>query len=92
MHLISPLAEVKGKDAVLNSINHFMSIFNNLVIRSACSNLDQVMIAYNLECPDPLGTIKAAVLLTFQNDLIIGYELFYDARPFVSKKEEIFGR
>ena len=44
------------------------------------------MIVYDLDCDAPLGTIRGAALLTFQDGLIIGYELFYDARPFEEKK------
>jgi len=48
------------------------------------------MLAYDLECPEPFGRVRGAVLLTFQDRLIIGYELFYDARPFERKRDEIF--
>jgi hypothetical protein len=90
VRLISPLADIKGKDAVLNSVNHFLAVFNKLTIRAHCNNGDQVMLAYDLDCPAPLGIVRGAVLLAFQEGLIIHYELFYDARPFEKKKDEIF--
>jgi hypothetical protein len=90
VRLISPLADVTGKDAVLNSVKHFLDVFKKLTIRAQCSNGDQVMLAYDLDCPAPIGLFRGAVLLTFQEGLIIRYELFYDARPFEEKKDEIF--
>ena len=90
VRLISPLAEVTGKDAVLNSVKHFLAVFNKLTIRAQCGNGNQVMLAYDLDCPIPFGLVRGAVLLTFQDGLIIRYELFYDARPFERKKDEIF--
>jgi hypothetical protein len=51
-----------------------------------------VMLAYDLDCPAPIGLFRGAVLLTFQEGLIMRYELFYDARPFEKKKDEIFAQ
>ena len=92
VRLISPLADITGKDAVLNSVKHFLAIFNKLTIRAQCGGGDQVMLAYDLDCPPPIGLYRGAVLLTFQEGLIIGYELFYDARPIEKKRDEIFAR
>lgn len=65
-----------------NAVKNFMTVFNKLTIRAACGHGDQVMLAYDLDCPAPFGLIRGAVLLTFKEDLIMGYELYYDARPF----------
>jgi hypothetical protein len=90
VRLISPLADIKGKDAVFNSVKHFLAIFNTLTIRAKFGAGDRVMLAYDLDCPPPIGLYRGAVLLTFSEGLIIGYELFYDARPLERKKDEIF--
>ena len=90
VHMMSPLAQVHGKEAVLNAVKHFLPVFTRLMIRAKCSREDQVMLAYDLDCPPPFGLIRGAVLLTFSEGLILRYELFYDARPFVQKKDEIF--
>lgn len=90
VQLIGPLADITGKAAVLNSIKHFLGIFNKLTVRAKFGEGDQVMLAYDLDCPAPIGLYRGAVLLTFQEGLIIRYELFYDARPLEKKKEEIF--
>ena len=90
VRLIGPMADIIGKDAVLNSVKNFLAIFNRLTIRAQCGNKDKVMVAYDLDCPPPIGLFRGAALLTFQEGLIIGYELFYDARAFEKKKDEIF--
>jgi hypothetical protein len=92
VRLIGPMAEITGKDAVLNSVKHFLALFNKLTIRARCGDGDQVMLAYDLDCPAPIGLFRGAVLLTFQEGLIMRYELFYDARPFEKKKDEIFAQ
>lgn len=90
VRLISPLADITGKDAVLNAVKHFLAVFNKLTIRAQFGTGDQAMLAYDLDCPAPIGLYRGAVLLTFQEGLIIRYELFYDARPLEKKKDEIF--
>ena len=85
VRLIGPLANVEGKDAVLNALNHLLSAFNKLTIRERFGSEDKVMLAYDIDFPDPIGLSRAAVLLTFQDDLITRYELFFDARLFEKK-------
>lgn len=92
VRLVSPLAKITGKAAVLNSVKHFLAVFNKLTVRAQFGAGNQVMLAYDLDCPSPLDAIRGAVLLTFQDGLIIHYELFYDARPFETKKDEIFAQ
>lgn len=82
VRLISPLADITGKDAVLNSVKYLLTLFNKLTIRAQFSSGDRVMLAYDIDFPAPIGLSRAAVLLTFQNSLIIHYELFFDTRPF----------
>lgn len=90
VRMIGPLAEISGKESVFNAVKHFINLFKTLHIRSVCFNKNEVMLAYDIECPAPIGLSRAAVLLTFEEGLIIQYELFYDARPFEKKKNEIF--
>ena len=82
VQLIGPLANITGKDAVLNSVKDLLAIFNKLTIRAQFGTGDQVMLAYDIDFPAPIGLSRAAVLLAFQEGLIIRYELFFDARPF----------
>lgn len=90
VRLIGPLADLTGKDAVLSSVKHFLPVFNKLSIRGQFGNGDQAMVVYDLDCPAPFGVIRGAALLTFYEGLIVRYELFYDARPFEKKRDEIF--
>jgi hypothetical protein len=48
------------------------------------------MLAYDFMFPDPIGELRAAVLMSFTDHLISKIELFYDGRPFEEKKNEIF--
>jgi hypothetical protein len=92
VRLISPLADITGKEDVFNSVRHFLAVFNTLTVRAQFSSGTQAMLAYDLDCPAPIGLYRGAVLLTFQEDLIIRYELFYDTKPLAKKKDEIFAR
>lgn len=78
--LIAPLADAIGKNAVLEVITKVMSIFNTLTIRAKFSSGDQAMLAYDVNFPAPIGNVSSAVLMTFQDKLILKIELFYDAR------------
>lgn len=85
---LGPLASITGKAAVLEGAKNVLQLFKNLVIRAKCCSEDKVMLAYDLECPEPFGTLRVAALMTFKDDLISKIELFFDARPFGTKKEE----
>ena len=81
--LKSPLTTQHGKQAVLNALKGFCSFFVTLTIETSCSNTNnQIMLTYTLECPQPVGLLRAAGLLTFKDDLIVSIELFFDARKF----------
>ncbi len=55
VHLIGPLANLKGKDAVLNAVKHLVAFFNKLTIRAQLGAGDQVMLAYDIDFPARLG-------------------------------------
>ena len=79
--LIGPMSETRGKEAILDAAKGFMASFKTLTIRTAFGSDNQVVLIYNLECPAPIGIIRAAALMTFKDGLIIRNELFYDTRP-----------
>jgi ketosteroid isomerase-like protein len=85
VHLISPFIEKKGKQDVLDAVNNLMNFFRELTIRESFGSQDQAMLAYDLDFPEPIGKIRTAVLLTFQDGLIKRYELFFDTSPFKQK-------
>lgn len=90
VHFIGPLAEMQGKDAVVTAAKNFGSILQDIQIRSRFADGDQIMFAYDMVVPAPIGKFRAAVLMEFTDRLISKIELFYDASPFQEKKSEIF--
>ncbi|ETZ04424.1 MULTISPECIES: nuclear transport factor 2 family protein [Holospora] len=90
VHFIGPLAEMHGKDAVVTAAKNFGGILQDIQIRSRFADGDQIMFAYDMVVPAPIGKFRAAVLMEFTDRLISKIELFYDASPFQEKKSEIF--
>ena len=90
VHFIGPLAEMHGKDAVVGAAKNFGRILQDIQIRSRFSAGDQIMFAYDMVVPEPIGSFRAAVMMEFTDRLISKIELFYDASPFQEKKSEIF--
>jgi len=85
VRLISPLAEILGKEAVLESAKKLIALFKTLTIRAKFGSEDQAMLAIDLDYPAPIGNLRTAVLMTFKDGLITKNELFFDARPFDKK-------
>jgi hypothetical protein len=92
VHFIGPLAEMQGKDAVVTAAKNFGGILQDIQIRSRFAAGDQIMFAYDMVVPAPIGKFRAAVLMEFTDRLISKIELFYDASPFEEKKSEIFSQ
>lgn len=92
VHFIGPLAEMQGKEAVVTAAKNFGNILQDIQIKSRFANDNQIMFAYDMIVPEPIGQFRAAVLMEFTDQLISKIELFYDARPFEIKKGEIFSQ
>ena len=92
VHFIGPLAEMHGKDAVVTAAKNFGGILQDIQIRSRFADGDQIMFAYDMVVPAPIGKFRAAVLMEFTDRLISKIELFYDASPFEEKKSEILSQ
>lgn len=90
VHLISPLAELDGKEAVVAAAKNLSQLLRDIQFRAKFAAHDQIMFAYDFMFSAPIGTLRSAVLMTFADHCIVKIELFYDARPFVQKKNEIF--
>jgi len=90
VHFIGPLAEMRGKDDVVLAAKNFGNILQDIQIRSRFVSHNQIMFAYDMTLPAPIGKFRAAVLMEFTDRLISKIELFYDATPFQEKKSEIF--
>lgn len=78
----SPLATLKGKEAVAEATSNFMNAFKSLKIRAKFDSNDQAMIVYDVDIPGVADNFPGASLLTFCNDLIVRIELFHDASHF----------
>ncbi|MBL3284324.1 SnoaL-like domain protein [Rickettsiales endosymbiont of Paramecium tredecaurelia] len=90
VHFLGPLAEMYNKDAVVTAAKNFAGILQDIKIRSRFAAGDQIMFAYDMTIPAPIGKFRAAVLMGFRDGLISKIELFYDATPFQEKKSKIF--
>jgi hypothetical protein len=88
VRFIGPMADMTGKEAVLEAAKRLLPLFNSLRIRAKFGFGDQAMLAYDLDCAEPIGVFRVAVLMTLKNSLIARIELFYDPRPF--EKREVF--
>ena len=92
VHFVGPLAEMHGKEAVVSAAKNFGGILQDIQIRSRFADGDQIMFAYDMVVPAPIGKFRAAVLMEFTDRLISRIELFYDASPFEEKKSAIFSQ
>jgi len=92
VHFIGPLVEMHGKDAVVSAAKNFGGILQDIQIRSRFASNNQIMFAYDMVAPTPIGKFRAAVLMEFTNQFISKIELFYDGIPFEEKKSEIFSQ
>ena len=90
VQFIGPLDTKTGKEAVLQAAKHFCVLFKTITIRTKCSSGNDVMLAYDFDFPPPIGKFRAAVLINIEDDLIRKIELFYDPRPLIDKKDNIF--
>jgi len=82
---LGPLAQLEGKEAVLESAKGFLEIVDSVKMRVKFASGNQVMLAYDLNCVSPIGTIRVAALMTFEDNLISAIEVFFDARVFDKK-------
>jgi hypothetical protein len=79
--VVSPLMKIAGKEAVLEDVEWFMNIVNNLDIRAKFEDGNQVMLVFDLDASEPIGILPTAVFMVFKDSLINRIELFFDARP-----------
>lgn len=87
---IGPLAEMSGREAVVCAAKNLSQILKAIEIRSRFCRDNQVMLAYDFMFPEPIGKLRAAVLMDFTDGQISKIELFYDGTPFEQKKDAIF--
>ena len=80
VQLISPFGKTVGKQAVLQAADRDTPL--SITIRAKFSSEDQVMLAYDWQFNEPIGSLRAAALITFSDGLIVKNELFFDTGSF----------
>ena len=75
----SPVAQMKGRDAVLEAVKKLFTLFKTLTIRAKFGNEDQAMVVVDLDFLPPAGILPSAVLLNIKEGLIEKIEIFFDA-------------
>lgn len=88
--LHSPLAVVRGKEAVIKAAENFMNMIKSLTVRAKFGAGEQAMIVSDSVIPGMADSFPTASLLSFRDELIIKIELFYDGGRLVEKKDEVF--
>ena len=78
----SPFGTKQGKDEVTEAVKGFLTIFNTLKVNEISEAENYVMLTYTIDCPQPIGTFRAAVLMYFDENLISSIELFFNASIF----------
>jgi hypothetical protein len=85
-----PLANLKGKEAVVEATHHFMNAIKSLTIRAKFGVGDQALIVYDVDMPGVAKDFPGASLLNFREGVIVRIQLFYDGDRVEEKKNEIF--
>lgn len=80
VHFIAPLAEARGKEAVLKAAEGFAAMFKALTIRASLGSDNQAVVIYDVEVPGLAKNLVAASFLTLRGGFIAKVELFYDPR------------
>ena len=82
VRFLGPLADLTGKEAVLDAAERFVNLIKNLRVRVKFGSDNMAMLAYDVDFGEPIGICRTAVLMTFNDGLITRIELFFDARLF----------
>jgi hypothetical protein len=90
VQFIGPLEKKEGKKAVLEATKNFAAMIKDIKIRAKFSSDEQTMLVYDADFPAPIGNVRGASLMTFQNSLVIKIELFYDSHLVTQVKDKIF--
>jgi hypothetical protein len=82
IHFKMPLTEVSDRAGFLAAVRRMLANLNELQILSKFSSGNQAMFVYEAHFNEPVGTVKAASLMTIVGDKIRDMEVIFDARPF----------
>jgi len=87
IHFKMPLTEVFERGGFLMAVRRMLANLRDLEILSKFSSGNKAMFLYETHFNQPVGTVKAASLMTFVGDKIKDIEVLFDARPF----EKVYG-
>jgi hypothetical protein len=82
IELVGPIANARGKEAFLKSIERLAGAVKAVTVRATCGSGDEVMTAYDLDFGEPVGVCRTAALMNFREGFISRLELFFDTKPF----------
>ncbi len=82
VRFLGPAASTSGKEAVMEAAKRMFPLLQSLKVQSKFASGDQAIFTYEFICAEPINVCRTAELMTFKDGLIIGIELFFDARPF----------
>ena len=85
IQLVTPMEELRGKEAVLEAGKRLLNFVRNIEVHAKFASENQAMLTYNMDFGEPIGTCRAAALMTFKDGLIVRNEVFFDALPFEKK-------
>ena len=92
IHYVNPLAEMTSKEEALTAAKKLFPLTKGVTIHRIFSSGDQVVVIFDLEFLPPIGNLPIAALLTIHNKLITKLEMFFDPRPILAKRDEIFSK
>lgn len=78
----SPMATLKGKEAVYNQTLGFTKVLNALKIRESFGHEDKAVVVYDTDISGVDQSVPSVSLLTFKDGKIVTIELFFDGTPF----------
>jgi hypothetical protein len=82
IHFKMPFTEVSNRDAFLAAVRRMLANLNELEVLSKFSSGNQAMFLYETRFNEPVGTVRAASLMTIEKEKIREMEVIFDARPF----------
>jgi hypothetical protein len=80
VHFKEPLSEITGRDSFLSFAQKNLHLVKEVRIRSKFESGSEAVLIYDFVFVDPIGSIRTAARLAFQNGKIRDIELFYDPR------------
>ncbi len=79
---VGPMVQMHGRDAFLRSTERILPLLERFEPRGSFLAGNKATFIYDFVCRSPIGVVRTAELVRFEDNLIRHVELFYDARPF----------